>query len=32
MECDTAILKDMGGNLSDIENVIDFILKCKNTG
>ena len=32
MECDTAILKDTGENLSDIENVIDFILKCKNTG
>ena len=32
MECDTAILKDMGENLSDIENAINIILKCKITG
>ena len=32
MECDTAIFKDTGENLSDIENAINIILKRKITG
>ena len=31
MKCDIAVLKDRGENLSDIENAINVILKCKIT-